>query len=103
MSLNGMQFAWKIGHFPPTLSKSVIFMIFLKNCNFSNKETKRESISLENLMFFIVQTKFGHFLCKLPKWYNIWLENLYIFHFSLKTNDTPFTFGYRPEYIFKLK
>ena len=50
-----MLFQWKIWYFPPISLKSVIFMIFLENCNFSNKDTKRESISLENLIFCTFQ------------------------------------------------
>ena len=42
----------KISIFNQICSFSLKLVIFLKICNFSDKDTKRESISLENLIFF---------------------------------------------------
>ena len=78
-------------------------MIFLENCNFSSKEAKWEGISLENLVFF---TGFHNshencnFSSKDTKRECTSMEN---FIFCTSGNDTPFTFGYRPEFSFELK
>ena len=106
-----------------------VFHYFHENCNFSNKDTKRDRILLENY----ISMKISNFPINVTERDRNLLENLIISSFSLKLrillkicnfsskntkqectsmenfifctsgDDTPFTFGYRPEFSFELK
>ena len=105
-----MLFQWKIWYFVLFNKNlylktkfSLFLMIFMKICNFSIKDTKRECTSIKNSVIFhqkLISLKIYKIWMKQDKRYKILLENLI---FGTGWNNIPFTFGDRPEFSFELK